>query len=49
MSFVRETKVSKEEFYQMMADTREEYNILPVDECGNAGFGGGNVPSGITC
>jgi len=32
-SFYREKKVSKEEFFEMLKTAREEYNILPSDEC----------------
>lgn len=33
VSFFRERKVSREEFYQTLRDTLEEYNILPSDTC----------------
>ena len=32
-SFYREKKVSKEEFFEMLKTAREEYDILPSDEC----------------
>ncbi|MCH2374860.1 MAG: hypothetical protein MK538_11775 [Planctomycetes bacterium] len=47
LSFYRERKVSEAEFYQMLDDTRVEYNILPEDECGWDGVT--NAPSGTDC
>ena len=32
-SFYREKKVTKEEFFELLKTAREEYNILPSDEC----------------
>lgn len=45
-SYYRERKVTKEEFVELLNQTREEYNILDVDHCG---YNSGNAPSGVTC
>jgi hypothetical protein len=45
-SYYRERKVSRDEFYAALAETREEYSILPSDYCA---YGGGSAPSGVTC
>ena len=47
LSFYRERKVSEVEFYQLLEETRVEYNILPEDECGWDGVT--NAPSGVDC
>ncbi len=47
LSFYRERKVSEAEFYQMIEDTRVEYNILEEDECGWDGVTNG--PSATDC
>ncbi len=45
-SYYRERKVSREEFYAALAETREEYSILESDYCG---FDSSNAPSGVSC
>ena len=44
--YYRERKVSREEFYTVLADTRKEFDIRREDYCG---YSGTNAPSGITC
>ena len=46
-SFYRETKVSREEFFEALELTRQLYNIRPEDECGWDGVT--NQPSGTDC
>ena len=43
-SFYRERRVSKEEFYEALEATLEEYNISEEDTCTRAGFFGNLVP-----
>lgn len=46
VSFYRETRVTRDEFYLQLEAARTAYNILPEDECG---WNQGNDPSGVTC
>ena len=46
VSFYRERKVSREQFFALMNEKRAEYNILEADHCA---FNDGNQPSETTC
>jgi len=45
-SYYRERKVSRDEFYAALAQTREEYSILESDYCA---YDSVNAPSGVSC
>ncbi|KJF94079.1 hypothetical protein [Photobacterium angustum] len=45
-SYYRERKVTKEEFVQLLEETRQEYNILELDYCG---YDSGGSPSNVSC
>ena len=45
-SFYRERKVTQEEFFEILAETRTEYNILEDDYCG---YDSGNMPTEASC
>ncbi|PSV06542.1 hypothetical protein C0W96_08770 [Photobacterium kishitanii] len=45
-SYYRERKVTKTEFFQLLAEARTEYNILATDHCG---YDNTNQPSQTTC
>ncbi|WP_258179374.1 hypothetical protein [Photobacterium phosphoreum] len=45
-SYYRERKVTQEEFFQLLAAARIEYNILETDHCG---YDNANQPSQTTC
>lgn len=47
LSYYRERKVTREEFYEALEQARADYNILPSDECGYDGTSNG--PTGIDC
>lgn len=44
VSFFRERRVTREEFYSQLADTLVAYNILDTDACTTDGFSG--APTG---
>ena len=46
LSYYRENKVTQEEFFQALSDTRIEYNILEQDECA---YDANGLPTGISC
>jgi hypothetical protein len=46
VSFYRERKVSRDEFFARLDERRAAYNILEADHCA---FNDGNQPSGVTC
>lgn len=46
LSYYRETKVTQEEFFQRLSETRIEYNILEEDECA---YDANGLPTGISC
>ena len=45
-SYYRERKVSRDEFYAELAQTREDYSILESDHCA---YDSVNAPSGVSC